>query len=265
MTMRSVKMKPVHLQKIAQLHRGEIQLPQYIQEWNDSIADKREIVVAMMAQQVHPAELITRCRLGLTMMMQRKDMLYLRWLEGEEHKTWNDLRAERPPSAEDLFKYTVADTEDYLNGPGAAAFALFLEEQWPGFLKDLAHACLRDCDPLLNEGIEITAEVRSMFSYPETFFGTKNRELIEHRLAQWALAKGLEDKPSYVQRLIIANMNVARGNTFGAFEDMEFARCEAAEPDFHALMKAKDPKCDEYILASQRWVIEQMLAQWPTS
>jgi len=265
MAARSMRLESKHLDKLKQLHEGHIQLPKYIDEWNAAIEDKRAVVASMMTEKIHSAQLVHRCRIAVRNMMLRKDTLLMKWLEDEPHKTWNDLRAERPPSAEDLFKYTVEDTEDFFVGPGAAAFVRYLDEHWPGFMKDVALACLHDCDSLLAEGIELTSEVRRMLVHPSAFFNTSKYELIEQHFVKWTSAQGIDEKPVYVKRLIIAYMKVALGNPFAAFEEMEYARCEAVEPDFESLVANRDPRADTYLVAAQKWIIAQMLEQWPMS
>jgi hypothetical protein len=198
-------------------------------------------------------------------MMHRRDRLYDIWMEELPFKTWEELANERPPSSDDLFQYTVKDTEDYLNGPGVSAFVCFLDQRWKGFLKDFAHQCLRDCDPLIEESFLMTPEIRHTLSYPEQTFGTSNKEILEARLIEWTNKKIHTDTPSYVVRLLVANVWIALDKEMSALTQMEFARCEAAEPNFERMMKEKDPATDLYLTQAQRWQIEVLLKMWPSS
>ncbi|HEV7448916.1 MAG TPA: hypothetical protein VGP13_00040 [Candidatus Paceibacterota bacterium] len=252
------------LDKIQALHRGDIKLPKYISDWEAKIAENQHLLAAALAQEALTPEQRGRYTQGVVKMMFRKDRLCDKWLQDIPHKTWDDLANERPPSLEDLFQYTVVDTEDCLNPPGVSTFVLFLNEHWKGFLKDFAHACLRECDPLLEEVVKLTPDVRRILSYPEQAFGTTHHDVMETRLTEWTREVMPHDAPEYVQRLLAANVMVATGNEMGALWQMEFARCEAAEPEFAQLMNNKDSRADKYLLQTQHWQIDVLLKLWPS-
>lgn len=253
------------LDRIAAFHRGEIEKPKWIGEWQDKLDAARNSLEAAVSQETLTLEQQERYVRAIVEMMHRKDRLYSIWMDELPFKTWNDLAAERPPSADDLFRFTVNDTEDYLNGPGVPTFVLFLNERWPGFFKDFAHQCLRECDPLLEEALELTPRIRHLLSYPERAFGTYNKEIIEERLMEWMHENVPRGAPSYTKRLVTANVMVALGSMMDACIQMEFARSEAAAPDFEELMQRSDPRADIYLLQAQRWQIDVLLSMWPTS
>lgn len=253
------------MDRIAAFHRGEIEMPKWIIDWGKKLDAARNSLAAAVSQETLTPEQQERYIQAIVQMMRRKDRLYSIWMDELPFKSWEDLAAERPPSADDLFQFTVNDTEDYLNGPGVPAFAFFLNERWPGFFKDFAHQCLRDCDPLLEEALELTPHVRHLLSYPERAFETTNKEIIEEKLTEWTRENVPKGAPNYTQRLLIANVMVALGHEMGACTQMEFARCEAAAPNFEELMRRNDPQADVYLLQAQHWQIDVLLSMWPTS
>jgi hypothetical protein len=252
------------VEKIEAFHRGEIQIPLWITSWKQKIEDETRNVAAAIAQEALTKEQQQRYMHAIVKMMRRKDYLYDVWMQDLPFKTWDDLARERPPTGENLFKYTVLDTEDFLNGPGVPAFAFFLNKSWPGFLRDFAHALLRECDPLLEEALTLTPDIRRLLSYPEQVFGTKDTQIIETRLLEWACTALPKYAPYYATRLVMANVMVALGNEIGACYEMEFARCEAAEPLFPQLIESGDSRANIFLEQSQRWQIDVMLKLWPT-
>lgn len=264
MAMQTRRITKEDIEKIQAFHRGEIKLPDWINDWNAKIDENRQLLAAAISQEALTPEQQRRYTQGIVQMMFRKDRLYDIWMQGLPFKTWNDLAKERPPSREDLFQYTVVDTEDCLNPPGVSTFVLFLNERWKGFLKDFTHACLRECDPLLEEAVKLTPEVRHILSNPEEAFGTSNRDVMESRLTEWTRNIMPHDAPEYVQRLLIANVLVALGSELEALAQMDFARCEAAEPRFAQLMETKDTRADTFLLQTQYWQIDVLLKLWPS-
>lgn len=252
------------LERIQAYHRGEIQKPQWITDWEKKIETARHSLAAAASQEMLVPQVQERYMQAIVQMMHRKDRLYNVWLEELPFKTWDELAAERPPSADDLFRYTVEDTEDCLNGPGVSAFVFFLEQKWKGFFKNFAHQCLRECDPLLEEAVKLTPEVRHRLSYPEQAFNTTNKEVLEAKLLEWFEEIRPKKAPEYVQRLLVANIMVALGNEMGACQQMEFARCEAASPNFTELMEKRDSQGDIFLTQAQRWQIDVLLGLWPS-
>jgi hypothetical protein len=251
-------------EKIQAFHRGEIKPPKWITDWDAKIEESTRFVAAAISQKALTPEQQHYYTHAVVKMKFRKDYLCNKWFQDLPHKSWDDLARERPPSREDLFEYTVKDSEDFLNPRSVSTFGLFLNERWKGFLKDFAHACLRECDPLLEESIKLTPEVRRVLSYPKEAFGTNDHDVMETRLTEWTRNVMPHDAPEYVQRLLIANVMVAIGNELGALAQMDFARCEAAEPEFAQLMENKDPKADTYLIQTQYSQIDVLLKLWPT-
>jgi hypothetical protein len=252
------------LEKIQALHRGEITLPKWISDWEAKIEERTILLSAAIREGALAPEHQHHYTQAIVKMKFRKDHLFHKWLQDLPHKTWDDLANERPPSREDLFQYTVLDTEDYLNPIGVSTFVLFLNERWKGFSKDFSHACLRECDPLLEEAVKLTPEVRQTLSYPEQTFGTTHRDVLETRLTEWIRKIMPNGAPGYAKRLLIANVRVAVGNVLGALVQMEYARCEAAEPAFAQLMETRDPRTDTYLVQTQYWQIDVLLKLWPS-
>ena len=264
----TLKTRPVtqkDLDRIAAYHRGEIQKPHWLVDWEKKLEDAQRTLTAAILQKHLDPHQEDRHMHAIVKMMHRRDMLYNIWMEELPFKTWEELATERPPSADDIFRYTVEDTEDHLNGPGVPAFALYLDTRWKGFFTDFAHQCLRECDPLIEESFPMTPEVRHTLSYPEQTFGTSSVETLETRLIQWAREKAPANLPLYVQRLLAANVMVALGNEIGAIAQMEFARCEATEPTFDRMMSEQDPTANIYLAQTQKWQIDVLLKMWPTS
>lgn len=264
MTFETRKLTQEDLEKIQAYHRGEIQKPQWIIDWEKKLEEAELLVAAAMQSGTLPPEHAEHYKQSVVQMMFRRDRLYNIWFEELPFKTWDELATERPPSADDLFRYTVEDTEDYLNGPSVSAFVFFLEQKWKGFFKDFTHQCLRECDPLLEEAVKLTPEVRRRLSYPEQAFNTTNKKVLGARLLEWFGKTVPKEAPGYVQRLLIANVMVALGNNMGACKQMEFARCEAASPNFSELMERKDPQGDIFLTQAQRWQIDILLTLWPS-
>jgi len=258
-------MTQADLERIKAYHRGDIQKPQWLVDWEQKLEDARMTLALAAHQKLLTSDQKNRYMHAVVQMMHRKDRLYNIWLDKLPFKTWDELAAECPPSADDLFRYTVEDTEDHLNGPGVSAFVLFLEQKWTGFLKDFVHQCLRDCDPLIEESVEMTEEVRRTVSYPEQTFSTVNKEVLEVRLLAWTRKTIPDGSPIYVQRLLVANVMVALGNEMGALSEMEFARAETAAPNLAKLMSTKSPDADIYLAQAQRWQIDVLLNMWPST
>ena len=264
MAMQTRRITDRDIEKIQAFHRGELKLPKWISDWEDKIEEKTRLVAAAMSQELLTQEQKSLYTMAIVQMKFRKDRLCDKWLQDIPHKTWEDLASEKPPSREDLFHYTAVDTEDFLNPPGVSSFVLFLNERRKGFLKGFAHACLRECDPLLEEAIRLTPEVRRVLSHPQEAFGTSNHDMIETKLIEWTSALMPHEAPDYVQRLLIANVMAAIGNELGALVQMDFARCEAAEPRFAELMqKPKDPTVSALLEQTQHWQIDVLLKLWP--
>lgn len=257
-------MTQADIDKITAYHRGDIQKPQWLVDWEKKLENARRALAAAVHQQSLDPHQQDQYMQAIVKMMHRRDRLYNIWMDELPFKTWEELAAERPPSADDLFRYTVKDTEDYLNGPAVSAFVFFLGQKWNGFLKDYTHQCLRDCDPLIEEGVEMTSEVRRTVSYPEQAFNTNNREELGTRLLEWARKTIPPGSPIYVQRLLIANVMVALGNEMDALTEMEFARAEAVAPNFAKLMSTNSPEVDIYLTQAQRWQIDVLLSMWPS-
>lgn len=253
------------LDRIEAYHRGEIQKPQWLVDWERKLADTRMSLAVADHQGLLTSDQKDRYMDAVVRMMRRRDRLYDIWLDELPFKTWGELAAECPPSADDLFRYTIEDTEDHLNGPGVSAFVLFLEQKWTGFFKDFVYQCLQECDPLIEESVLMTKEIRRTVSYPQQTFNTSNSEVLEDRLLAWARKIIPASSPLYVQRLLVAYVMAALGNEMGALSEMEYARAEAAAPNFTKLMMTKSPDADIYLEQAQRWQIEVLLRIWPST
>jgi len=254
------------IERIQAFHRGEITLPTWISDWNAKIEDCTKRLAGAVSQKTLTPELQHHYTQSIVRMMRRKDALYDKFMQDLPHKTWDELAQERPPSREDLFNYTVMDTEDFLNHPGVSTFVLFLDEQWDGFLKKFTQACLRECDPLLEEAVALTPEVRRILEYPQESFNTTttNKDVLETRMTEWIDKTIPKGAPGYVERLLIANLQAGIGNEQPALRNMEFARAEAAEPRFAQMIQNRDPAGDIHLTQSQYWQIDVLLKLWPS-
>lgn len=251
------------LEHARRYHAGEIEKPAYIDEWQAEI-DKATMMVAQAqhAPDIEPT-FNERLKDAVVKMMLKKDRLYDYWVEGRPYRTWHDIATTGKYTDDELYFQAVVETEDCLNGPGVQWFVLYLDlKHFPGVLNDFAHACLRDCDALLEEVIELTPADRYVLAYPQLAFGTENREVIETKVVRRFSAQLSKEMPAHVQRLLLANIMVALGNTCGACTQMEFARCEAAADNFPELMRSRSPEANVYLEQAQRWLITMLRSVW---
>lgn len=253
------------LEKIQALHRGEIHLPKWISDWDAKIEESMHLFAAAVSQDALTPAQQDQYIHAIVHMKFRKDHLYNKWLKDLPHKTWDELASERAPSREDLFHYTVEDTEDYLNGPDVSAFVLFLDGRWPGFLKKFVQACLKECNPLLEGHVSLTPKMRNVFSLSGEPFGTGNKDVVRTRAAEWIRDRMPQDVPAYVQRVFTANGLAVLGGSqdyLDALQQLEYARGEATDPEYAKLMKSGDPRIEVYIKQGQYWLIDVLLKLW---
>lgn len=250
-----------YLQRMAQYHRGEITKPHWLTAWEQNV-DNAISQLATAYKNLSPT-VYQQHLYAVTKMRQRTDTLLQIWLAELPFKTWEDLAAERPPSAADIFTYTVTDTEDFFNGPGVIAFVMFLDTKWPNFVKEFTQQCLQESDWLLAQAIPLTPEVRRILADPATAFAADNVEVLETKWQTWVRNILPEDAPTYSVRVLAAYMHAGFGNYSDACLELEYAWAEFSMPDFPEKFHQSDAEAIASITESQHRQIAILLQLWP--
>jgi hypothetical protein len=84
------------------------------------------------------------------------------------------------------------------------------------------------------------------------------------RFKEWVRQILPRDAPLYACRLLSAAGMLMLGKELRACEQMEFARCEAAAPDFAELIARREPRAHDLLTQAQRWQIDVLLKIWPS-
>lgn len=252
--------------KMRLYHEGKLEKPAYIDAWQAKVDDALMRIAYAVDQNmiVQGDETFRRWMDACLQMRFKQDRLIGYWMNETSYRTWNELATGNMPTADELFFLTVIETEDYFTDPcGVATFVHYLDQTHvPGVMKDFVQACLRDCDALLAEEVQLTPEIMRAFAHPEQVFSTTQKEVLESRLYEWCRNTIPHQASSYVQRLFIANVMAAQGNFLGACTEMEFARAEAAEPRFAEYMTTGSKASGVYLEAAQHWMIGILFSVW---